>query len=127
MNEQNEEKNGRMNPTNDLTKALAAGAVAMFRPNRTDGPVYREDLTNAYIKLKEMIEEKYAQVDVDLLDIGPGSAERQELIARQLQDTGAVQDEEILSQARTLLTIIAAENPESLWASDPAEPPPQHK
>lgn len=115
------------NPIDQLTQALAAGAVANFRPNRLNGPVYREDMTNAYLQLKEMIAEKYPQVDVDLLDIGPGSAERQQLIARQLQEAGVAQDEQILHQARTVLEIIAEENPESLWASQPAEPPPQHK
>lgn len=101
MNERDKEKNGRMNTnsTDQLTKALA-GAVAIFRPNRTDGPVYREDMSNAYLKLKEMIQEEYPQMDVDLLDIGPGSAERQQLIALQLQDAGVLLNEKILYQAR---------------------------
>lgn len=116
-----------MNSINEITKALAAGAAAVFRPNRTGGPVYKREIADDYVELKEMIRAQYPQVDVDLLDIGPGSAERQQLISKQLQETGAINDEAIQQQAQRLLQTISEKYPEALWASEEADPAPQHK
>ena len=112
------------NSNDQRIEALAAGASANFR---TNGLAYREDMTNAYQKLKEMIQEECPQMDVSLLDIGAGSAEQQQLMALQLQDTGVVQNEKMIDQAQAVLKNITKENLESLWAAEPAEPPPQHK
>lgn len=106
-----------------LTKALAAGAIALFRPNVMDLPESEKEIEAAYLDLKEMIQAQYGSVDVDLLDLGPGSAERQQAMDEQLQEAGATKDEGILRQARLLLDIIAEEEPKALWASELAEPP----
>jgi len=110
-----------------LTKALAAGAVVMMRPNQWYSPETLEEMETAYLKLKEMIRAQYTQVDVDLLDIGPGSAERQQQMARQLQEAGVTEDEDILRQARLVLENITEDDPAALWASEVADEPPQHK
>lgn len=106
-----------------LTKALAAGAVAMLRPNVMKRHEYKRKIDGAYLDLKESIREKYSQVNVDILDLGPGSAEAQQAMAKQLQDAGATEDEELLRQAEALIEIIIGENPSALWASETAEPP----
>ena len=116
-----------MKTPNPITKALAAGAAAVFRPNRTGGPVYKEEIADRHEALKEMIRTQYPQVEIDLLDIGPGSVERQQAITQQLQESGAAQNEEIQQQAQYLLETITDKNPESLWATDEADPAPQHK
>lgn len=113
-----------MDPKSMLTKALSAGAVAMLRPNLKGRHESQREIAHAYEKLKLMLEEKYGQVDADLMDIGPASAERKELIAQQLEASGATEDESILRQAQRVLEIIAEENPESLWASEVPEIPP---
>jgi hypothetical protein len=106
-----------------LTKALAAGAVLMMRPNQMDIPESQRAPEQAYLELKRMIQEKYSQVDVDLLDRGPGSEEGQRAMAKQLEDAGVVDDEDILDQANTTLQLIHEEESSALWASEPAEPP----
>jgi hypothetical protein len=107
-----------------ITKALAAGAVAMLRPNLRDRHESQREIEEAYKTLKAMIEAHYGQVGVDLLEIGPGSAERQAAIAQQLDEAGATEDEDILRQAQLVLDIISEEDPTALWASEVAEPPP---
>jgi hypothetical protein len=116
-------QNEQPDPKTILMKALAAGAVASFRPNLMGLPDSQKDIVLAYQELKEMIQAQYPQIDVDLLDVGPGSAERQEAMTQQLQAAGVTEDKEILRQAQTVLDVIAEENPESVWASDVAEPP----
>lgn len=106
---------------------MAAGATAAFRPNLMDRHESQNEIAEATQTLKKMIQRQYPQVDIDLLDIGPGSAERQNAVIEQLQATGATEDEAILRQAQVVLDIIADEEPEALWAAKPAESPPQHK
>jgi hypothetical protein len=110
-------------PQNLLTKALAAGAVAAFRPNLMDRPESQRVIVAAYQKLKEMIQDQYRQVDVDLLDIGPGSVERQQTIAQQLQAAGVTEDKDVLRQAQLVLDAVAEKDPSALWASEEAKPP----
>ena len=117
-----------MNASEILMKALAAGATAALRPNQMYRPDFQKEISPAYLELKAMIKERYGQaVDVNLLNIGPGSPDRQEAVTQQLQTSGAADDEVVLQQAQKLLTIIAAENPESIWASNVTEPPDQLK
>ena len=120
-------QNESMDAKTMIMKALAAGVVAMLRPNLRDRHESQREIEDAYQALKAMIKAQYEQVDVDLLEIGPGSAERQEAITQQLVEAGATEDESILHQAQLVLDIIAEENPESLWASEVAEPPPHLK
>jgi hypothetical protein len=114
----------RLDAKSMITKALASGAVAMLRPNPEDKHDSQKGIADAYQALKAMIEKQYEQVEVDLLEIGPGSAERQEAIAQQLDQAGAVEDENILRQAQLVLDIISEEDPTALWASEVIEPPP---
>ncbi len=106
-----------------LTKALAAGAVIMSRPNILKGIGPEEQIKPAYLKLKALLEKEYGQVNEDLLDIAPGSAERQDTLANQLAQAGATEDEAVMGQAQTLLEIIYEVDPTSIWASAEAEPP----
>lgn len=106
-----------------LTRALAAGSVIMSRPNTFKGIGPEEEIEIAYHKLKRMLQEQYGQVDEDLLDIGPGSEKRQAAMTRQLEETGAAEDEAILQQAQALLEIIYKVEPTAIWASAVAEPP----
>ncbi|MBK8904856.1 MAG: hypothetical protein IPM53_26995 [Anaerolineaceae bacterium] len=113
-----------MDASDILVKALAAGATAALRPNRMYLPDFQKEIMPLYLQLKALLEERYGStVNVDLLDIGPGSAERQEAMAQQLQASGAANDEDVMQLARKLVAIITDENPESIWASNVAEPP----
>jgi hypothetical protein len=118
----------QLNASDTLMKVLAAGAVAALRPNRMYVPDFQQKIMPVYLQLKALIEERYGQlVDVDLLDSGPGSPERQQAMVQQLQASGAADDEELMGQARKMAAIIAEENPESFWAANAAEPPDDFK
>ncbi len=110
-------------PVNMIVRGLAAGAVINMRPNSSALSVTEEACLQEWIALKLLIDNHTSHVDVDLLDIGPGSAERKEKLAQQLEDTQAAQDEEIVRQAQKLLKTITAKEPEALWAAQVAEPP----
>jgi hypothetical protein len=116
-------ENQQMDAKTRLTKALAAGAVIMSRPNIIKGIGPDTQIKTAYLKLKETLQARYKQVDEDLLDIGPGSEERQETMANQLEEAGATEDEVIMQQAQELLDIIYKVDPSAIWASAVAEPP----
>ena len=120
-------QNEEMDSKTRLMKALAAGAAADLRPNLMGRHESQNEIAEATQTLKKMIQRQYPQVDIDLLDIGPGSAERQSAVAEQIQAAGAAEDEAILRQAQVVLDIIGDEEPEALWAAKPAESPPQHK
>lgn len=114
----------QLNASDTLMKVLAAGAVAALRPNRLYVPDFQQEIMPVYFQLKAMIEERYGQsVDVDLLDIGPGSPERQQAMVQQLEASGAADDEELMGLARKMAAIIVEENPESFWAANVAESP----
>ena len=119
-------QNDQVAPETLLIKAMSAGAVVSFRPNLLKREVLYEDIIDAYEKLKNMIAAGYAQVDVDILEIGPGSAERKEVLARQLVEAGVPQDDRIMRQAQVLMAQIEEEDPEAFWAAESTDPPPQH-
>lgn len=111
-----------MKPINTIKTALAAGAAANFRPNPSADT--KEPLSEDYLTLKSLIEQKHPQVDVDLLDVGPGSAERQEAMLEQLREVGVAEDEEILRQAQVVLDTAAELDPRVLNAAEVSEKTP---
>lgn len=109
-------------PINTIKTALAAGAAANFRPNPSADTT--EPLSENYQTLKSLVEQKYPQVDVDLLEVGPGSAERQEAVIEQLREAGVAEDEEILRQAQVVLDTAAELDPQVLIAAEVSEKTP---
>jgi hypothetical protein len=108
-----------MEPLEKIVKALAAGAANNLRPNLRG--LENTAVSNQFYALKALIARKYAQVDEDVLDIGPASAERQQQMMTQLQDVSADEDEEVLQQAEILLTAVKEHDPKAFWASTPIE------
>ena len=113
----------KMEPNELLIKVLAAASVATSLPNMMNRREERQELGQVYQSLKDLIQDKYPQVNVDLLDLGPGSEDRQEALSRQLAEQGVTEDEEIVRQAEQLFEVISSEAPDSLWASENAETP----
>lgn len=111
-----------MEPITTIKTALAAGAAANFRPNPS--PDTKEPLSEDYMTLKSLIEQKYPQIDVDLLEVGPGSAGRQKAMAEQLQEAGVADDAEIVRQAQVVLDKAAALYPQVLEAAEVSETTP---
>ena len=111
-----------MKPITTIKRALAAGAAANFRPNPSADTKY--PLSEEYQTLKSLIEQKYPQVDTDLLDVGPGSAERQAAMVEQLREVGVAEDDEILGQAQVVLETAAELDPRVLNAAEVTEKTP---
>lgn len=106
-----------MEPVEKIVKALAAGAASYFRPN-VQG-LANTEVIDRYQALKDLIARKYEQVDVDLLEIGPASAGRQQQMMAQLEAVDAAEDEEIMLQVEVLLAAIREHDPEAFWAATP--------
>lgn len=100
-----------MNDQLDLTLVLAAGAAAVFRPNRMEVPISERALYDAYEALKALLRERYPAVELDILDISPDSVERRALLDEQLRRSGAAADEDIQAQAAALMNEVLAHAP----------------
>ena len=106
-----------MEPVEQIVKALAAGAASSFRPNVMS--LANTSVIDNYQALKVLIASKYAQVDEDILDIGPASPGRQQQVLEQLQAVGADKDEAVLRQAEQLLAAVQEHDPKAFWAATP--------
>ena len=111
-----------MEPITTIKTALAAGAAANFRPN----PIadIEDTISEEYLTLKLLIEQRYPRVDADLLDVGPGSAERQEALIEQLREAGVAEDEEIVRQAQVVLDTAAELDPDVFKGAEVSEKTP---
>lgn len=93
-----------------IVMAMATAAVANFRPN----PYYRErPVETAYLALRRYLAEHYPAVTSDILDIGPASAERQAILAKQLRDSGAAADPAVLVSAGLLARLTLEKAPDA--------------
>lgn len=101
-----------------VVQALAAGAAASLRPNVMDTTDRQTPVQEAFLQLKELLEEHYRgkSVQIDLLDIAPASIERQETVRRELKAVNRPVPDDVIDQAYALLQICAEEQPEALTA-----------
>lgn len=102
-----------MNRIEAITLAMAAAAAAQFRPN---GFAQKRPDVQAYLALKRLLVDKYPAVSHDILDVGPGSVERQSVLRNQLQQAGVDEDTAVMRQARQLLQLILKHDPKSATA-----------
>ena len=102
-----------MNQIEAITLAMSAAAAAQFRPN---GFAQTRPDVQAYLALKQLLLDKYPAVSHDILDVGPGSMERQNVLKTQLQQVGVGEDTAILRQARQLLQHLLEHDPKSATA-----------
>lgn len=102
-----------MHRVDAMTLALAAAAAAQFRPN---GFAQERPEVNAYLKLRQLLADKYPAVSNDILNIGPASIERQNLLKRQLQEAGADTDQSVRQQTIQLLRLLLERTPNAATA-----------
>ena len=102
-----------MNRIEAITLAMAAAAAAQFRPN---GMAQRRPDVRTYLALKHLLAEKYPTVNNSILDIGPASVERQNLLKAQLQQVGTDNDTAILCQTGQLLAYLLQHDSKSATA-----------
>jgi len=100
-----------------IVLAMAAAVASDFQPN----PFYLKRPTEAaYLELRNYLAGRYPAVTGDLLNVGPGSAERQALLRQQLRDSGAADDPRVLALAKSLARLVVQSDPvaaESVFAS----------
>ncbi|MCB0036359.1 MAG: hypothetical protein KDE51_20145 [Anaerolineales bacterium] len=89
-----------MNRDEILVLTLGVGAAAENMPN---ADVFSQKAVDNYIQLREMVEEEFRRVDADLLEVGPGSPERQEKLRQQIEETNLSENNAIMAQAKVVL------------------------
>ncbi|GJM41976.1 MAG: hypothetical protein DHS20C20_22580 [Ardenticatenaceae bacterium] len=102
-----------MNRVEAIALALSAAAVAQLRPNVL---AQKRPEVQAYLALKELLAEKYPAVNNDILDVGPASVERQNLLKTQLKQAGVDADTAVLHQTRQLLQYLLQHDSKSATA-----------
>lgn len=105
-----------MNAADAIVLAMAAAAAARFRPNPFFDPRPEED---AYLALRRDLAERFSTVPADILDIGPGSPDRQAALKAALEQSGAADDAGVRQAAGQLARLVAANAPESAAAVMP--------
>ncbi len=95
-----------MDPITIVITAIALGAAAGLKPTA------EQAVKDAYAGLKTLIQNKYTQVSIDLVEGDPSSKMRQGVLAEDLQKTSAAQDEELLVKAKDVLIAIEEHAPE---------------
>jgi hypothetical protein len=90
-----------MDPVTFIVAALAAGAAAGLSATAEDA------IRDAYAGVKQWIQERYAGVDLANLEKNPSSASRQGTLAEELNESGAVDDPELLEQVQELRDALA--------------------
>jgi hypothetical protein len=99
-----------MDPITIIVTALALGAAAGLKPTA------ERAVKDAYVGIKKLIQDKYQQINLPLLEGDPASKGRQEVVKEDLARAKADQDEAVLRQAKTLLDAIQKHAPESAGA-----------
>jgi hypothetical protein len=96
-----------MDPITIIVTALALGAAAGLQLTA------EQAVKDAYAGIKRLIQDKYQQVSVALLEADPASEARQNVVKEDLAKAKADQDEEVLRQAQALLDVIEKHAPEA--------------
>lgn len=102
-----------MNRVDAVTLAMAAAAAVHFRPN---GFAQKRPEVRAYLKLRRLLGDKYPAVSNDILNVGPASIERRNLLKRQLQEAGADTDKSVLQHTIQLLRLLLEHTPDAATA-----------
>lgn len=84
-----------------IVSALAAGAAATLKP------AAEEAVKDAYAAIKELVRARYATVDIEAIEGGPGSTANQASVAEDLKSTRAGDDQELLERAHALVELVA--------------------
>jgi hypothetical protein len=99
-----------MDPLTSIVTALAVGAAAVLKPTM------EQAVKDSYATLKALIQRKYARVNLDQVEVNPGSKNRRGVAEEELAHAGADQDGEVLQHAQALLEAIQRHAPETAAA-----------
>lgn len=102
-----------MNQIETITLAMSAAAASQFRPN---GFAQKRPEVQAYLALRQLLADKYPAISNDILNVGPASVERQNILKTQLQQADIDKDTAVLRQTRELLQHLLERDPKSATA-----------
>lgn len=103
-----------MSPEQAVMLALTTGAAARMRPN--NWALVRPEV-EAYMELVDLLKRRYAGVDGRMMEVAPGSKERQELLADQVRQSGAANSRAVLRRSRRVLEEVLSRTPQAIIAS----------
>ena len=95
-----------MEPITFIVTALAAGAAAGLTASAENA------IKEAYAGIKALIQRKFGGVDLAVLESKPESATRRGVVAEELTEAGAAQDQELLQAAERLMQLIQQRAPQ---------------
>jgi hypothetical protein len=95
-----------VDPISMIVIALATGAAAALKPTA------EQAIKDAYAGMKTLIQDKYKNVSIDMLENDPTSQARQNILQQDLEKTDASKNEEVLRKAQVLLKAIENKAPE---------------
>jgi hypothetical protein len=89
-----------MDPITLILMALVTGAAAALKPTA------EQAVKDGYAGIKTLIQRKYGNVNVTLLESDPASKSRQAVVKDDLDKTNAGQDEKLVRDAQALLNAV---------------------
>ncbi len=106
-----------MTSADPVWMAMVLGAHARLLPTSyIANHRHEQSPEKAYFQLKNAIR-KQAPVDVDILDIGPGSPERRRLLADSLQQHGVANNPQVQYWAQAVLKSTLKQSPRTITAA----------
>lgn len=103
-----------MSPEETMMLALTTGAASRMRPNNLS--LKRREVL-AYLDLVERLERIHAGFDWRMMEIAPGSKERQQALITQIQQSGAAEGRELVKKSRDVLREVVQRAPEAVVAA----------
>nr|WP_139795581.1 hypothetical protein [Nocardia donostiensis] len=98
---------GGVEPVTMVAAAVAAGAAAGLTSTAEQAVI------DAYQALKQLITGRYRSVDIEVVEQQPQSPDQQEVLAEELRQAGAGNDEELLAVASRVLVAVHHHTPQA--------------
>jgi len=97
-----------MDPMTAIISAIIAGATSALKPTA------EQAVKDAYQGLKALINYKWEKLDISTIEAKPDSDARKAVLQEDLVDVGAQNDQELLSAAQNLLSVLSQKDPDAL-------------
>jgi hypothetical protein len=95
-----------MDPLTTIMAALLAGAAAGLRTTAAAA------IKEGYAALKQVLADRHKNVDLAAIERDPQQTDARQMLEQQLRNSGAANDSELTSRARTLLDEVAQKEPD---------------